>query len=67
MDRKKVAQEIYNMPVEISEKIRKLKELMLDCFNEMEAQDQNMHPEIKHKLSEGYRLAKDYLRELEQE
>jgi hypothetical protein len=38
--------------------------LALDLRNEMEAQDQNMHPEIHNKLSEGLRLVTDFIREL---
>lgn len=47
------------------EKIKQLKDLMLDCYNDMEAQDQNMHPEVKHNNAEAYRLAMDKIRELE--
>lgn len=46
-------------------KIKILNDLLLDCLNEMEAQDQNMHPEVQHRVSEGYRVIKDYLRQLE--
>ena len=63
---RKKADAIYHMDVSNAEKIRMLKDLVLDCLNEMEAQDQNMHPEVKHELSEGYRVAKDYLRILEE-
>lgn len=64
MDMKEMAEKIYNLSIEKDKKIVMLKELLLDCLNEMEAQDQNMHPEVQHKVSEGYRLAKDFLREL---
>lgn len=56
---------ICQLPISKDEKIKLLKDLILDCYNEMEAQDQNMHPEIKHNNAEGYRIAKDKLRELE--
>ena len=65
MDMKEKANSICNMLVSKDEKIRLLKDLMLDCYNEMEAQDQNMRPEVKHNNAEGYRIAKDKLRELE--
>lgn len=56
--------EVYNRDISKSEKIRLLEDLVLDLNNELEAQDQNMHPEIHNKLSEGLRLAKNFLREL---
>jgi len=46
------------------EKIRLLEDIVLDLRNEMEAQDQNMHPEIHNKLAEGLRLATNFIREL---
>lgn len=65
MDMKNKAYELYNLDVEKNKKIEVLNEFLLDCLREMEAQDQNMHPEVQHKVSEGYRLAKDFLRELD--
>ncbi|VEG92073.1 hypothetical protein [Legionella spiritensis] len=65
MDMKQEAERIYHLTIDRDKKIRLLKDLALDCYNEMEAQDQNMHPEVHHKLSEGYRLAKDFIRKLE--
>ena len=62
MDMKKKAEKIYLMPASSAEKIRLLEELLIDCYNEMEAQDQNMHPEVKHNTAEGYRVAKNFLR-----
>lgn len=56
--------EIYQRDISKDEKIRLLEEITVDLLNEMEAQDQNMHPELHNKLSEGVRLAKDFLREL---
>ncbi len=65
LDMKKKAEGIYLLKVQKSEKIRLLEELILDCYNEMEAQDQNMHPEVKHNSAEGFRVAKNFLRLLE--
>ena len=65
MDMKKKAEEIYLMGIQQTEKIRLLNELILDCYNEMEAQDQNMHPEIRHNNAEGFRVAKNFLRILD--
>ena len=65
MDMKKKAEYIFSLSIQKDEKIKLLKELLLDCYNDMEAQDQNMHPEVKHNNAEGYRLAKNLLRELE--
>ncbi len=64
MDMIEKANTICDMQVNKDEKIRLLKDLILDCYNEMEAQDQNMHPEVKHNNAEGYRIAKNKLREL---
>lgn len=66
MDMALKAKEIFERSINKKEKIKLLEELAIDCFNEMEAQDQNMHPEIKHNNAEGYRIAKNYLRELQQ-
>jgi hypothetical protein len=66
MDMKKKVQDIYQMDISKQEKCKLLNDILIDAFNEMEAQDQNMHPEIHNNLSEAYRLAKDYLRELEE-
>ncbi|KTC83789.1 hypothetical protein [Legionella brunensis] len=57
--------EIYQRNIDKEEKIRLLKDLILDLHNEMEAQDQNMHPEAHNKLSEGLRLATDFIRKLQ--
>ena len=65
MNMKANADAIYALPTDTDDKIKQLRELLLDCLNEMEAQEQNMRPEIQHQLSEGYRVAKNYLRELE--
>ncbi|OGV47617.1 MAG: hypothetical protein A3F46_05260 [Legionellales bacterium RIFCSPHIGHO2_12_FULL_42_9] len=66
MDRDEEVLEIYQRDISKAEKIRLLEEIALDLFNEMEAQDQNMHPELHNKLSEGVRLATDFLRELKE-
>ena len=64
MNMKKLVIDIYRMPMSDKMKIRWLNDVLLDCSLEMDAQDQNMHPEIKHNLAEGFRLAKNYLRTL---
>ena len=66
MNRDEEALDIYERDIDTTKKIRLLEELSLDLINEMEAQDQNMHPERHNKLSEGVRLVKDFLRELRQ-
>lgn len=66
MDMVEKAKSICQMAISKDEKIKQLQDFLLDCYNEMEAQDQNMHPEIKHNNAEGYRIAKDKLRELEE-
>lgn len=55
---------IYRSNITREQKIRLLEDLVLDMNNELEAQDQNMHPEIQNKLSEGLRLATNFIREL---
>jgi hypothetical protein len=45
-------------------KIEMLQQLTCDCIQLMEAEDQNMHPTARHKVSEGLRLAKDNIRKL---
>lgn len=64
MDMKKRADEIYQMSAPNAVKVKLLNDLLLDCYNEMEAQDQNMHPEVHHNLAEAFRVTKDYLRRL---
>lgn len=64
MNRDEEVLEIYKRNINPKEKIRLLEDLALDLFNEMEAQDQNMHPEMHNKLSEGLMLAKNFIREL---
>ena len=64
MNRDEQVLEVYHRDVGKKEKIRLLEDLVLDLNNELEAQDQNMHPEIHNRLSEGLRLAKNFLREL---
>lgn len=65
MDRDKQVLEIYHQPIDKEEKLRLLKDIDLDLRNEMEAQDQNMNPELQNKLAEGLRLVTDFIRELE--
>ncbi|WP_131779936.1 hypothetical protein [Legionella bozemanae] len=65
MDRDAEVLEIYHRNISKEEKIHLLEEMALDLHNEMEAQDQNMHPEIHNKLAEGLRLATNFIRELQ--
>jgi len=65
MDKEREAEKIYKMNINSAEKIERFKKLLLDCRDEMDAQDQNMHPEIDHELSEAYRIALNYIRQLE--
>ncbi|HHF7368296.1 TPA: hypothetical protein ACPSKY_003453 [Legionella bozemanae] len=65
MDRDAEVLEIYHRNISKEEKIHLLEEMALDLRNEMEAQDQNMHPEIHNKLAEGLRLATNFIRELQ--
>lgn len=64
MNRDAEVLEIYHRDISKEEKIHLLEEIALDLRNEMEAQDQNMHPEIHNKLAEGMRLATNFIREL---
>jgi len=65
MNRDEEVLEIYSRNIDKEQKLRLLKDIALDIVNELEAQDQNMHPEIHNQLSEGLRLAKDFIRELD--
>ncbi len=65
MDMKRMAEDIYHQQLKNDAKIKLLNELILDCCNELEAQNENMHPEVKHNLAEGLRVAHDYVRLLE--
>ena len=65
MDMKRMAEDIYHQQLKHDVKIKLLNELILDCRNELEAQNENMHPEVKHNLAEGLRVAHDFLRLLE--
>ena len=56
--------EIFHRKINKDEKLRLLEDIALDLHNELEAEDQNMHPEIHDKLSEGLRLATNFIREL---
>lgn len=64
MNRDEEVLAIYHRHIHKDEKIHLLEELIIDLVNELEAQDQNMHPEIHNKLSEGLRLARNFVREL---
>ena len=64
MNRDEQVLEIYLRDIPKDEKIRLLEDIELDMMNEMAAQDQNMQPELHNRLSEGLRLAMNFLREL---
>ncbi len=65
LDMRREAEKIYDMDITIDEKTKFLEGFLLDCRNEMAAQDQNMKSEIHHEASEGYRMALNYVRKLE--
>jgi len=64
MDMKNEAMRVFNSAASKEEKMKLLKEIASDCLNEMDADDQNMHPETEHEIAEGYKAAKKYLRVL---
>jgi|GEM_PF-2167716 len=47
-----------------ADKIKQLNNIILDLTNEMEAEDQNMHPEVNHNLAIKLQEATDALRKL---
>lgn len=61
MSRLDEVHKIINQDITDEEKRKLLKDLLLDLKNEMEAQDQNMNPEIRVRLSDAYQLANQYL------
>lgn len=67
MNRDTEVLEVYHRNIPKKEKIRLLEDIALDLHNELEAQDQNMHPELHNKLSEGMRLVTDFIRELRED
>lgn len=64
MDMKKMAENIYRQEITHAEKIKLLNQLIFDCNEELEAQNENMQPQVKHNLAEGLRVATDYIRRL---
>lgn len=64
MDMKKREAQIYQSHMNTATKMNLLADLILDCINELEAQDQNMHPEVEHNLAEALRRATNHLRQL---
>ncbi|AIT08545.1 hypothetical protein IB633_09125 [Francisella philomiragia] len=64
MNMLKEANLIYRMGINKKRKIYLLEQNAIDCSSEMDAQDQNMRPEICNNQSEGLRKTKDYLRKL---
>lgn len=65
MDYRMEVQNIINTNDSKRYKIEQLEQLSYDCQQQMDAQDQNMNPTVRHKLSEGLRLAKDNIRKLQ--
>ena len=61
MDRVDEVKQVCEKDLPKDEKVKLLEDLLLDLKNELEAQDQNMHPEVRNRLSEAYRLTNQYL------
>ncbi len=61
MNRLDDVKKIINQDITDDQKKKLLEDLLLDLKNEMEAQDQNMQPEIRASLSDAYQLANQYL------
>ena len=61
MDRVDEVNEIINQDIPDNEKVKLLNSLLIDLKNEMEAQDQNMHPEIRMKVGEAFKIANQYI------
>ena len=57
--------EIEKLNVSFSEKIILVKSIILDVTNELDAKDQNMHPEIDHDLAKKLADATEFLRKFE--
>lgn len=51
----------------LDEIIKRLNNIILDLINEMEAEDQNMHPEVNHNLASKLQAATDALRRVKAE
>lgn len=64
MNRTSEVWDIYHQQVNRQTKIKLFEDLSLDFHNELEAQDQNMHPEINTGLSESLQLVTNLLRKL---
>jgi len=60
------ANEIFHSSLDDAQKVKQLEDLIFDCQHELEAQEQNMRPEVQHRLSEGLRIAKNYVRTLQE-
>lgn len=61
MNRLQEVENIIQRNISVTEKIKILEEMLIDLKGEMEAQDQNMNPEISKKVSEAYKLANQYI------
>lgn len=64
MNREEEVLEIFSRNISLQEKIDLLEELELDLYNEMEAQQENMHPDVHNKMSQAFMLVSNLLREL---
>ena len=64
MDREAEVLEIFSRNISLKEKMHLLEDLELDLYNEMEAQQENMHPDIHNKMSQALMLVSNLLREL---
>ncbi len=64
MDREEEVLEIFSRNISAKDKIHLLEDLELDLNNEMEAQQENMQPEIQNRLSQALMLVSNLLREL---
>lgn len=67
MDRDIEVLQIYHLKISKKEKIHLLEEIALDLRAEMEAEDENMHPDVYNRLDEGLRLATDFIRKLREQ
>jgi hypothetical protein len=61
MDRVDEVMNIINQDITDEKKKTLINDILLDLKNEMEAQDQNMNPEVRKRVSEAYQLACKYL------
>ncbi|MDA0911875.1 MAG: hypothetical protein O2809_10050 [Proteobacteria bacterium] len=58
------ANSIYEMRTHNENKRYLLEQHAVDCIGEMDAQSQNMRPEVCNNQAEGLRITQEYLRRL---